>query len=52
MSSENKSFIEIDFPIKEVSVESAREKNIHWNNGHLSGKRLIKGSQRTITTIT
>ncbi|MHA1794780.1 MAG: DUF1156 domain-containing protein, partial [Promethearchaeota archaeon] len=30
----NKSFIEADFPIKEVSVESAREKNIR--HGHIS----------------
>src|SRR3990170_8801779 len=30
----NKSFIEVDFPIKEVSEESAREKNIR--HGHIS----------------
>ncbi|MGQ9648064.1 MAG: DUF1156 domain-containing protein, partial [Thermodesulfobacteriota bacterium] len=30
----NKSFIESDFPVKEVSVESAREKNIR--HGHIS----------------
>ena len=30
----NKSFIEVDFPIKEVSNESAREKSIR--HGHIS----------------
>jgi putative DNA methylase len=30
----NKSFIESDFPVKEVSEESAREKNIR--HGHIS----------------
>ncbi len=30
----NKSFIEVDFPVKEVSEESAREKNIR--HGHIS----------------
>ncbi|MCM8833143.1 MAG: DUF1156 domain-containing protein, partial [Candidatus Omnitrophica bacterium] len=30
----NKSFIEFDFPVKEVSEESAREKNIR--HGHIS----------------
>jgi len=31
---EQKSFIEVTFPIKEVSEESAREKNIR--HGHIS----------------
>lgn len=30
----NKSFMESDFPVKEVSEESVREKNIH--HGHIS----------------
>jgi hypothetical protein len=48
---EQKSFIEVTFPIKEVSEDSAREKEhkawTHFNSSHLVGKTpscLIKGN--------
>jgi adenine-specific DNA methylase len=47
-----KSFLEVDFPIKEVSAESVREKNIH--HGHIStlhiwwARRPLAASRATI----
>jgi len=51
----NKSFIEFDFPVKEVSAESAREKNIR--HGHIStlhiwwARRPLASSRASIYAV-